>query len=154
MFKGQAGIDLVHVPYKGGGESMASVISGETSVIFGSAGIVLPFVKQGRMRALAVTTTKRMAILPQVPTVAESGYPDFQSGNWYGLLVPAKTPKEMIARARDGVVAALNDVNVRKRLDEIAYIPVGDRPEEFAAFLKVEIAEMGKLVRRFNLSAD
>ncbi len=154
LFKGQTGIDMVHVPYKGGGEAMTSMISGETSVYFPSVGIVMPLVKDGRLRALAVTTSRRLVFQPQLPTVAESGYPGFQSGNWYGLLVPAKTPKEMIARARDGVVAALNDVNVKKRLDEIAYIPVGDRPEEFAVFLKAEIVELGKLVRRFDLSAD
>ena len=154
LFKGEAGIDMVHVPYKGGGEAMTSVISGETSVYFASAGIALPFVKQGSLRALAVTTPQRLPFLPEVPTVAERGLPRYQSGNWYGLMVPAKTPRDMVARIRDGVVAALAEPGVKKRLTEIAYVPIGDRPEEFAAFLKSEISELAKLVQQFKLSAD
>ena len=145
---------MVHVPYKGGGEAMTSVISGETSVYFASAGIALPFVKQGSLRALAVTTPQRLPFLPEVPTVAERGLPRYQSGNWYGLMVPAKTPRDMVARIRDGVVAALAEPGVKKRLTEIAYVPIGDRPEEFAAFLKSEISELAKLVQQFKLSAD
>jgi tripartite-type tricarboxylate transporter receptor subunit TctC len=154
LFKGQAGVDLVHVPYKGGGEAMTSVISGETSVYFGSAGIVLPFVKQDRLRALAVTTPKRLPFLPQLPTVAEAGLPRYQSGNWYGLMVPVKTSREMIGRIHNGVVAALNDAPVKKRLTDIAYVPIGDRPDEFAAFLKSEVTDLAKLVQQFNLNAD
>lgn len=154
LFKARAGIDLLHVPYKGGGEAMTSVIAGETSLVFGSAGIVLPFVKQGRMRALAVTSTQRMALLPQLPTVAEAGYANFQSGNWYGVLVPAKTPKDMIGRIRDGVVAALNDGSVKKRLTDIAYVTIGDQPDQFAAFIKSEIIDLAKLVQQLKLSAD
>ena len=154
LFKGEAGIDMVHVPYKGGGEAMTSVISGETSVYFASAGIALPFVKQGSLRALAVTTPQRLPFLPEVPTVAERGLPRYQSGNWYGLMVPAKPPRDMVARIRDGVVAALAEPGVKKRLTEIAYVPIGDRPEEFAAFLKSEISELAKLVQQFKLSAD
>ncbi len=154
LFKGQAGIDMVHVPYKGGGEAMTSMISGETSVYFASAGIVLPFVKQGSLRALAVTTAKRLPFLPQLPTVAESGLPRYQSGNWYGLMLPAKTSPEMVARVREAVLATLNDGGVKKRLADIAYVPVGDRSEEFAAFIKSEIGDLGKLVQQFNLTAD
>jgi tripartite-type tricarboxylate transporter receptor subunit TctC len=154
LFKGQAGIDMVHVPYKGGGEAMTSVISGETSVYFASAGIALPFVKQGSLRALAVTTPQRLPFLPDVPTVAERGLPHYQSGNWYGLMVPAKTPRDMVMRIRDGVAAALVEPGVKKRLTEIAYVPIGDRPEDFAAFLKSEIIDLAKLVRQFKLSAD
>ena len=154
LFKGQARIDMVHVPYKGGGEAMTSVISGETSVYFASAGIVLPFVKQGSLRALAVTTPQRLPFLPQLPTVAESGLPGYQSGNWYGILVPAKTPREMVARIREAMVAALNEPSAKKRLGDIAYVPIGDRPEVFAAFVKSEIADLGKLVQQFKLTAD
>ena len=154
LFKGQARIDMVHVPYKGGGEAMTSMISGETSVYFASAGIVLPFVKQGSLRALAVTTPQRLPFLAQLPTVAESGLPGYQSGNWYGILVPAKTSRETVARIRDAVVAALNDATVKKRLNDIAYVPIGDHSEAFAAFVKSEISELGKLVQQFKLTAD
>jgi tripartite-type tricarboxylate transporter receptor subunit TctC len=151
LFKGQAAIDMVHVPYKGGGEAMTSVISGETSVYFASAGIVLPFVKQGSLRALAVTTPQRLKFLP---TVAESGLPRYQSGNWYGIMVPAKTPRETVARVRDAVVAALNEPAVKKRLADIAYVPIGDPSEVFAAFVKSEVGDLGKLVQQFKLTAD
>ena len=154
LFKGQAGVEMVHVPYKGGGEAMTSVISGETSVYFAAAGIVLPSVGQGRLRAVAVTTRKRLPMLPQLPTIAESGLPQYQSGNWYGLLVPMKTPRETVLRLREQVVAALGDEAVKQRLAGIAYVPVGDRSEEFALFIKAEIAELGKLVQQFHLSAD
>jgi tripartite-type tricarboxylate transporter receptor subunit TctC len=154
LFKGQAGIDMVHVPYKGGAEAMTSVLSGETSVYFASIGVALPFVRQGTLRALAVTTARRLPFLPQYPTVAEMGYPAYQSGNWYGMMVPAKTPKETIATLRDAVVAALNKPDVSKRLTALGCVAIGDKPEEFAAHIKAEIATLAKIVREFNLTAD
>jgi tripartite-type tricarboxylate transporter receptor subunit TctC len=154
LFKGQAGVDMVHVPYKGGAEAMTSVLSGETSVYFASIGVALPFVRQGTLRALAVTTARRLPFLPQYPTVAEMGYPAYQSGNWYGMMVPAKTPKETIATLRDAVVAALNKPDVSKRLTALGCVAIGDKPEEFAAHIKAEIATLAKIVREFNLTAD
>jgi tripartite-type tricarboxylate transporter receptor subunit TctC len=114
----------------------------------------MPFVKQGSLRALAVTTPQRLLFLPQLPTVAESGLPRYQSGNWYGIMVPVKTPRETVARVRDAVVAALNEPGVKKRLSEIAYVPIGDASEVFAAFVKSEIGDLGKLVQQFKLTAD
>jgi tripartite-type tricarboxylate transporter receptor subunit TctC len=154
LFKGQAGVNMVHVPYKGGGEAMTSTMSGETTVYFPSITTAMPFVRRGSLRALAVTTAKRLPFLPQYPTVAEAGYPHYQSGNWYGLMVPAKTPQETIAAIRDVLVAALNDPAVGKRLSELGYVPIGDRPEEFAAHIKSEIAALAKVVRELRLSAD
>ena len=154
LFKGQAGVEMVHVPYKGGGEAMTSVISGETSVYFAAAGIALPYVGQGRLRAVAVTARKRLPMMPQLPTIAESGLPQYQSGNWYGLLVPVRTPRETVLRWREQVVAALADDVVKQRLAAIAYVSVGDRSEEFGSFIKAEILELGKLVRQFHLTAD
>jgi tripartite-type tricarboxylate transporter receptor subunit TctC len=153
LFKGYAGIDMTHVPYKGGAEAMTSVISGETSVYFASLGIALPFVRQGALRALAVTTAKRLPFVPQYPTVAEMGYPAYQSGNWYGVMVPAKTPKEMIVTIRDAIIAALNNPNLNKRLTDLGFVPIGDTSEEFAVHIKTEIAALAKIVTAFNLSA-
>ena len=101
-----------------------------------------------------MTTLQRLPFLPQLPTVAESGLPRYQSGNWYGIMVPAKTPRETVVRVRDAVVAALNESTVKKRLADIAYVPVGDTSEVFAAFVKSEIGELGKLVQQFKLTAD
>lgn len=154
LFKERAGVDLVHVPYKGGGGAQTSVLAGETSVYFANIVTALPHVRQGKLRALAVTSPKRVALLPECPTVAESGYPGYQSETWFGLLVPAKTPKETIAIVSAAAKSALNAPDVSKRLIELAYIPVGDQPEEFAAYIQSEVAALGKLVRRLRVQAD
>ena len=154
LFKGQAGVSMVHVPYKGGGEAMTSVISGETTVYFPSVTTAMPFVRRGSLRALAATTAKRLPLLPQFPTVAEAGYPHYRSGNCYGLMVPAKTPQQTIAAIRDALVAALKDPATGKRLTGLGYVAIGDRPEEFAAHIKSEIAALAKVVRELRLAAD
>lgn len=154
LFKSQAGINMVHVPYKGGGEAQTSVVSGETSIYFASLGTVLPYIKQGRLRALAVTSPQRVAMMPDYPTVAELGYPNYQAGNWHGVLVPAKTPRELVTTLRNAIVAGLKLPAVSKRLSDLAYLPVGDQPDEFARFLQAEVAALGKVVKQLGLSAD
>ena len=154
LFKGYAAVDMTHVPYKGGAEAMTSVISGETSVYFASLGIALPYVRQGTLRALAVTTAKRLPFVPQYPTVAELGYPAYQSGNWYGLMVPAKTPKQTMVTIRDAIVASLNNPNVSRRLTDLGFVAIGDTTEEFATHIKTEVAALAKIVRAFNLTAE
>jgi tripartite-type tricarboxylate transporter receptor subunit TctC len=154
LFKGRAGIDLVHVPYKGGGGAQTSVLSGETSVYFANIVTALPHIRQGKLRALAVTSPKRVPLLPQDPTVAESGYPGYQAETWFGLMVPARTAKETIAMLRAAVVSALNSPDVSKRLADLAYIPIGDQPEEFATYIQSEIATLGKVVRALRITAD
>ena len=154
LFKSQAGINLVHVPYKGGGEAQTSVISGETSIYFASLGTVLPYIRQGRLRALAVTSPKRVAMMPEYPTVAESGYPDYQAGNWHGVLVPARTPEALVNTLHKTIVAGLELPDVSKRLSDLAYIPVGDQPEAFGRFLQGEVTALGKVVKQLGLTAD
>jgi tripartite-type tricarboxylate transporter receptor subunit TctC len=154
LFKGMAGVNLLHVPYRGGGESLTAVVAGEVSVYFAPLAAALPQVRQGRLRPLAVTTTKRLPLLPEYPTVAETGYSGYQSGNWYGVVVPAKTPKEIIATIRGAVVAALNDPNVSKRLSDLGYVSVGDQPEEFAAFIKSEIATLAKIIQQTGATVN
>ena len=154
LFKSMAAVNMVHVPYRGGGESLTAVISGEAPVFFAPIATTLQHVQQGRLRALAVTSGKRISLLPGLPTVAESGYPGYESGNWYGLLAPAKTPKDTIAIIRNAAVNALNKPDMGKRLLDLGYIVVGDQPEEFAAFIKSEISAMGKIVRDLGLTAE
>jgi tripartite-type tricarboxylate transporter receptor subunit TctC len=154
LFKGMAGVNLLHVPYRGGGESLTAVVAGEVSVYFAPLAAALPQVRQGRLRPLAVTTTRRLPLLPEYPTVAETGYSGYQSGNWYGVVVPAKTPKEIIATIRGAVVAALNDPNVSKRLSDLGYVSVGDPPEEFAAFIKSEIATLAKIIQQTGATVN
>lgn len=154
LFKGMAGVNLLHVPYRGGGESLTAVVAGEVSVYFAPLAAALPQVRQGRLRPLAVTTTKRLPLLPEYPTVAETGYSGYQSGNWYGIVAPVKTPKEIIATIRGAVVTALNDPNVSKRLSDLGYVSVGDQPEEFAAFIKSEIATLAKIIRQTGATVN
>ena len=154
LFKAQAGVNLLHVPYRAGGEALTAVLSGEVSVYFSPLATALPQVRQGRLRPLAVTAAKRVPVLPEYPTVAELGYPGYQSGNWYGLLVPAKTPKEIIAAIRAAAVAALNNETVARRLADLGYIAIGDQPDEFAAHIKAEIESLGRILREFRITAE
>ncbi len=154
LFKSQAGIDLAHVPYKGGGPALTSVMSGETSVYFAPVAPTLPQVHQGRLHALAVTSAKRLTLTPDLPTIAESGYPNYESGSWYGLLVPAKTPRDVINTLRNAAVTAHNKPETNNRLADLGYITVGDSPEAFGAYIKLEIDRLGKVVKALNLKPE
>jgi tripartite-type tricarboxylate transporter receptor subunit TctC len=154
MFKRQAAVDMLHVPYRAGGEALTAVISGETSVYFSPAAGALPQVRQGRLRPLAVTSTKRISLMPELPTVAESGYPRFESGNWYGIVVPAKTPREIVDRAHKASLASLHNPAISKRLNDLGFVLIGNAPEEFGAYFKSEIEAWGKIVRDLKLNAE
>jgi tripartite-type tricarboxylate transporter receptor subunit TctC len=153
-FKAEAGIDLRHVPYKGGGESLTSIVSGETIVYFSPLPVALPHIRSGRLRALAVTSNKRQPSVANVPTVAESGWPKYEFNLWDGLLVPAKTPKETVGTIHGLVVAALKSPEVAKRLQEMSSTPIGNQPEEWGAFLKSEVESIARLVKKLNLKAE
>lgn len=146
QFKNMAGVNIVHVPYKGGGPALISVVSGETTVYFGPVPPLLPHIQQGRLRALAVATAKRLPAMPELPAVAES-VPGFEFANWYGLLVPAKTPKNTIATINRAAVAVLNKPAVSKRLVAMGLIPMSSQPEEFADYIKLKIAALAKIIR-------
>lgn len=154
LFKGQAGIDVLHVPYRAGAEALTSVVAGETTVYFAPLAATLPFIRQNRLRALAVTSTKRLPLLPQYPTVAELGYPDYESGFWHGLLLPARTPREIVTTLRSAAVGVLNQPAVAQRLVDLGYVSYGTQPEEFAAYLKAEIAKLGRILRGLKVTAD
>ena len=154
LFKGEAGIDLTHIPYRGGGDALTAVLSGQTPVSFLPPSSTLPMAKQGKVRALAVTSAQRLPMAPELPTVSESGLPGFEYGNWYGIVVTAKTPKDIIATLHKAAVTALNTPEAKKRLSDMGYITIGSQPEEFAAYIKVEIDRLGKIVRKFNLTAE
>ncbi len=157
MFKRQAGVDMLHVPYRAGGEALTAVIAGETSVYFSPAAGAIPQVKQGRLRPLAVTSSKCLSLMPELPTVAESGFTNmakFESGNWYGIVVPAKTPREIIDRAHKASVATLGNASISKRLNDLGFVLIGNTPEEFGAYFRSEIEAWGKIVRDLKLSAD
>jgi tripartite-type tricarboxylate transporter receptor subunit TctC len=147
LFKTRAGINLMHIPYKSGGEAITAVLSGESQVYFSPFAVALPHVRQNRLRGLAVTTLKRVPVLPEYPTIAELGYPGYQTGNWYGITAPAKTPREIITALHGAAVAALKNPTASKRLQDLGYIAVGDTPEEFGQFMKAEVESLARLLK-------
>jgi tripartite-type tricarboxylate transporter receptor subunit TctC len=151
LFKERAGVNLVHVPYRGGGPALTAVMSGETPVYFAPVAAAMPHL-QGRLRAVAVSALKRLSMLREVPTVAESGFPGYEAGNWYGLMVPAGTPPETIAIIHRAALTTLNKLN--KRLNELAYIPVGNRPDEYATYIKAEIQKVETIYKRLGLTPN
>lgn len=154
LFKMAAGLHLVEVPYRSGAPSLTAVLAGEVPVYFGPIATVMPFVRQGKLRALAVSTSKRLPMLPEYPTVAESGYPGYEASNWHGLMVPAKTPKEIVAALHAAAVAAINRPDIGRRLQELGYTIVGDQPDEFSEFIKADIEKWRKVVRQRGISAE
>lgn len=153
LFKEQAKINMLHVPYRGGGQALTAVMSGESSLMFAPVSIALRLVGAQKFRALAVTTPKRLPVMPEYPTVAEAGYPEYASGNWFALLVPVKTPKETIAKIRTAALAALKNPDVAKRLTALGYVIVADKPEELAAHIRSEIDKLGQIIKRTGAKA-
>ncbi len=154
MFKAAAGVNIVHVPYRGGNEALVSVLSGETSVYFGPVPSVMPNVQQGKLRMLAVTTARRLPLAPRAPTIAEAGVPGYEFGNWYGLLLPVKTPRETVSMLHSAAVGVLKKTNANQRLNELGYIVVASEPEEMTAHLKADIAKLGKIIKQAGVSAE
>jgi tripartite-type tricarboxylate transporter receptor subunit TctC len=147
LFKLQAGVNLMHVPYRAGGEALTAVLSGETSVYFAPIAPALPHVRSGKLRALAVTSSSRMPLLQEYPTVKESGYPAFQTGNWYGLAVPSKTPANIVNSLNKSTLTVLRNPVVNKRLVDLGYIVIGDTPGQFTAHIKSEIVNLAKILK-------
>ena len=154
LFKAQASVNLTHVPYKGGGESLLAIVSGETAVYFAPLGVALAHMRQSRVRALAVTSAKRVTIASELPTIAESGYPGYQFSLWNGVLVPVKTPKELTAAIHKAVVTAINTPEATKRLADMSATVVGSQPAAFAAFVKSEVDTLAKVLSKLNLAAE
>lgn len=153
LLKSQAKLNMLHVPYNGGGPAITSVVSGETVLYGAPFSVALPFLKQGKLRPLAVTSPKRLPAFPQYPTVAET-IPGYEFTAWAGLMVPAAAPKQVIDTLHKAAVTALHKPDVAKRLSDLGYVPVGDQPHELVAAMKVEIEKMAKLIRENNLTAD
>ena len=154
MLARDAKIDWLHVPYKGGAPAVADLLAGQVSAYFANPISGIPFVKSGRLRALAVTSRKRLEVLPDVPTFIESGFKDFEVVEWNGMLVPAQTPPEVINRLHAAVVEALKDPEVHERLVRAGIEPVGNTPQEFAAFLQEQFNRWDVLVKSNNIRVE
>jgi tripartite-type tricarboxylate transporter receptor subunit TctC len=149
-----AGINIVHVPYKGTGPALNDTVGGQVQMIFGSVATALQYVKSGRLRPLAVTTPKRIAAAPDVPTVAESGYPGWEVTNWHGLVGPKGLPKEIVQRLNKEVNVAVHSPDMVKVLSGDGLEPAGGTPEDLAALLKAEVARWAQVVKRANIKLD
>lgn len=154
LLKSSTGIDLVHVPYRGGGPAVTAIVSGEVAVLFSSLPTTLPHVNAGKLRMLAISSAKRSAVLPSLPTLAESGVPDFEVINWYGFLAPARTPRRIIDRLNDTAVRMLRAPDMLQRLANEGTDAVGGTPEHFRDYLAMELAKWDKLGRAIGLRAD
>jgi len=154
LFKTKAHIDIVHVPYKGAAPALQDVISGQDQMMFATAASVLGMIKNGQVRALAVTTLKRTAILPDVPTVDELGIKGFEATTWHGLVAPAGTPKDIIATLHRAIIVALDDPEVRQALTALGVDIGGDSPEEFSAYIQAEIPKWAEVIKASGAKAQ
>ena len=154
LFKRTAKVDMVVAPYKGNVFAVTAVISGEVSVAFGSITQSAPQVRAGRLRALGVASSRRTPILPEVPTIGESGLPGFEIGAWYGLLAPAATPRAIVEKIHADTVRILRQPDVQQRISAEAFEIPAETPEQFAAVIKAEIAKWAPIVRASGIRAD
>ena len=154
LFKDIAKVDLLHVPYKGSAPAMTDLLGGQVQLMFSDGPTALPQIKGGKVRALAVGSPKRSALVPDLPTIAESGLAGYDAYSWSGIVVPAATPKEIVAKLNADIVKALNDPEVKKRLLENGAEAMPGTPDQFAKTLRSEITKWGKVVKAANIKAD
>jgi tripartite-type tricarboxylate transporter receptor subunit TctC len=154
MFKSDTGTELVHVPYKGTPAAYADLMSGRISLMFDNIVAAMPHIKSGKLKAIAVTSSKRSLSLPEVPTVAEAGVPGFEAVSWIGALVPVGTPKDIVSKLHTDLVTVLRLPDVQERLGQLGAVVVGSTPEQFAAWNRNEIAKWAKAVKDSGAKGD
>ena len=154
LFKRQANIDLIHIPYKGSSPSISDLIGGRVMLSMDSLVQSFPHLKAKRLKALAVLGPRRAALLPEVPTIAESGLPGYALTNWFGLLAPAATPKETVLKIHADVIRVLRDPEVKKRITDLGADVVGNSPEEFGAAMRAESAQWAEIIKAANIRAE
>ena len=154
LFNTMAGVRLTHVPYRGAGPALVDSLSGQIPLYFGAMASPMQHVKSGRLNAIAVTTLKRSAALPEVPTLDEQGMKGFETATWYGVAAPAGTPKDIVTKVAVEIARIIKLPEVRKGLESEGADFVGDTPEELTAFVKQEIAKWGKVAKQSGLKAE
>ena len=154
LFKAEAKIDLIHVPYKGAAPALQDVIAGHVQMMFATASSVVPHIRDGKVRALGVTTLRRSAVLPDIATIDELGIKGFDATTWHGLVAPARTPKEVVAALNRALAAALVDRAVKKSLGDLGVDIAGGTPDEFAAYIKSEIPKWTAIVKASGAKLD
>jgi tripartite-type tricarboxylate transporter receptor subunit TctC len=154
LFKSMAKIDMLHVPYKGTGQAVTDLLAGQIDLLFAPSQAVLQHVKAGKLKALATTGATRPETLPDLPTVAEAGVPGYAAVGWFGLLAPAATPKDVVARLSVDANRVLKDLEVKKRMESLGADPAGNTPEEFARFIRDDQAKWAKLMREAGIKPE
>jgi len=154
LFKRMAKVEMTHIPYRGGAPAINDLIPGRVDVIFDNMPSILSHVKAGSLRGLAVTTKDRVAVVADIPTIAESGVPGFDVFSWFGFFVPAKTPPDIVARINADTNAALAHASVKPRFEELGATPKGSTPAELAAFLKSEIDKWGPIIQEAKIRVE
>jgi tripartite-type tricarboxylate transporter receptor subunit TctC len=154
LFKAEAKVELVHVPYKGAAPALQDVIAGHVQMMFATASSVVPHIKEGKVRALAVTTLKRTALFPELATMDELGLAGFDATTWHGLVAPAKTPREHVVALNRALLAALDDAGVKKSYADLGIDIIGGTPDEFAAYIKTEIPKWTAIVKASGAKLD
>lgn len=154
LFRQKLSLDMVHVPYKSGGPAITDVMGGQVDFMFSTVAVSSPLVDSGKLRALAISSPKRVPRLPNVPTIAETVVPGYEVYEWNGVFVPAGTPAEVATRLQKAIVESLQDADVRKRFEDVGAQPIGSTPAEFAEHLKKEDTKWGEVVRKGNIKLD
>jgi tripartite-type tricarboxylate transporter receptor subunit TctC len=154
LFKAQTGVQMVHVPYKGSAPALIDLLAGQVQLMFDNIPSVLPHIRSGKVRALATTGATRLALLPEVPTLAEAGFKNAQSVSWFAIVAPKGTPKGIVARLHAEIVRAETQPQLRQRLHELGAEPVGNSPAEAAAHIRAEIAKWEKVIKESGAKAD
>ena len=154
LFNLMAGVKLVHVPYKGGGPAMADLVGGQVNLIFATTASAIPHLKSGRIKGIAVTTAKRSALLPDLPTISEAGLDGFDANNWYGLVAPAKTPRAIIDQLNAEVTKILNMPDVKTTLFNQGLDPAPGTPEQFGAYIRSERAKWAQVIKASGAKAE
>jgi tripartite-type tricarboxylate transporter receptor subunit TctC len=154
LLKMEGGVDLTHVPYKGGGPALIALLAGEVQVLFATQAASAQHIRSGRIRALGVSTARRSPTMPELPTLAEAGLPDYDSGVWYAILAPAGTPQGIVARLNAEFLKALKQPDYRALLEKSAIEPIGSTPDELGRFIKSELAKYAKVVKDANIRVD
>jgi tripartite-type tricarboxylate transporter receptor subunit TctC len=154
LLKIEARLDLTHVPFRGTGPALQNVIGGHVPMAFNPPSPLIPHIQSGAIRPLAITTLQRTAVLPEVPTIAESGFPGFEATTWHALVAPAGTPKEVVATLHRALAATVNDPAARKALTDLGIDIVGGTPEELRAYIKSEIPKWAKVVKAAGVKVD
>ncbi len=154
LFKLQAKIDMLHVPYKGSGQSIVDLIAGQVQLDFDAVPPVINYVRQGRLRALAVTSAKRFSLLPDMPTVEEAGVPGFDMSTWWGIVAPAAVSKDIVNKLNSEMVKAIRQPDAKEKIAGVGADTVGNTPEEFAGFIRSETEKYARIVKSANIKLD